>query len=174
MTIEVNMTVGEYNKWMQLRDGLRKLKGKNTQVRKVTAKIDDPAIIAKIKFLHEKEMAATYGAEQLFDKARSHKEDIWLAIHAELPEHFPGDFGDSDNDVQYDANGNLKLGKGMTYNHVHNQLHYIILEEIDDEGLTVEKADSDPLTEEELKQTEEIDKDVADGKYDESDPETHQ
>lgn len=133
--MKIDMDSDEYVDWLHYKRAKRDSpEGKKMITKKVTAEIKDPAVISKIMFLHEKAIAARYGAEELFSAAKKYQEDIWLAIEAELPEHF--------DEEERDENGEFTLSKGKTYNHKFNQLHYVVGEYVDEEPADTDVADT--------------------------------
>lgn len=120
--VEVEMSTDEYMEWMKYRDFKRSTEDGRAEIEIVTAAIEDPGVIANIKFLWEKERAATFGAEQMFDKARHHHDSIWKLIEASLPDHF--------KDVETDKNGVKHLSKGKIYNHEENVLRYVLMKRV--------------------------------------------
>jgi len=120
MTMKVEMKPEDYEIWDKIKNARRGTpEGKMLKIRKRQSKIEDPAVIAQIKFLFEKQKASRYGAEQLFVAAKEYHESIWLAIKAELPDCFPADEEDDDDT---DKDGEFMLSKGKTYNHLLNAM----------------------------------------------------
>ncbi len=123
------MDADEYMQWMKYREFKRATESpEEAEIEIVEAKIDDAGLVANIKFLWEKERAANYGAEQMFDKARNHHHEIWMRIAAALPEHF--------QDVEEDENGVKHLSKGKIYNHEENTLRYVLMKRVKRTPLT--------------------------------------